>query len=517
MKPARILVGHAARAAVVALALGAAAPSEASRLIQNFGVGRFTAGTPVPCNDPGGFAHWTTPHTPWRHNTAGQGAGKAAALQAAMAAWTNVDGASHVLSYAGTTSAGFRTDSINAISWGTGQGCAGFCLALTALVLAPGQRIVESDVTFNAAFTWTTNGADFDTQAVATHELGHTLGIHHTEVTGAPPASRPTMAGAYFGVDERTLENDDRQALQCAQTRLAAAAAILWQYSNGQLATWFMLNGDLVRATYPGLVHESWQIQGTGDFDGDGRGDILWRHETGQVAIWFMAGGVKVGEGYPGGADPGLTWRIQTVADFNTDGRADILWRHAGGQLAIWFQGDIAGAAYPGIVSEDAWQVKGAGDFDGNGSADILWRHDNGQVAIWFMAGGVKVGEGYPGGQDPGLYWSIQRVGDFDGDHRADILWRAANGQLAIWFRGDIAGAAYPGYQNVPGPVDLSWQIQGVRDFNADGRGDILWRHTGGQLAIWFMDGGLFAGEANPGLVENGWQIKGLFQDQGLE
>ena len=103
------------------------------------------------------------------------------------------------------------------------------------------------------------------------------------------------------------------------------------------------------------------------------------------------------------------------------------------------------------------------------------------EQAIWRMAGGVRAGESYPGGKDTGLVWTIQNVGDFDGDGRSDILWRARDGQLAIWFRGDAAAAAYPSYRNVPGPVDLAWRIQGVRDFDADGRADILWRSDTGQ------------------------------------
>jgi hypothetical protein len=43
-----------------------------------------------------------------------------------------------------------------------------------------------------------------------------------------------------------------------------------------------------------------------------------------------------------------------------------------------------------------------------------------------------------------------------------------------------------------PSPFSLlSWQIQGVGDFNSDGKPDILWRDQGstGHIAVWFMDG----------------------------
>jgi hypothetical protein len=33
-----------------------------------------------------------------------------------------------------------------------------------------------------------------------------------------------------------------------------------------------------------------WHIEGTGDFDGDRKGDILWRNDNGQVGEWLMDG-----------------------------------------------------------------------------------------------------------------------------------------------------------------------------------------------------------------------------------
>jgi hypothetical protein len=200
----------------VAAIIVSAAPSHAFRMIQNTGVGRFSAGAAVTCTNSVGFTHWNIRSLNWFHNTANQGSGKATALQNAMNSWTNVANANHVLTYAGTSSSGFSTNGQNTLLWASGNGCTGNCLAITALVLQSGQVIVESDISFNNNVTWTTNGANFDTEAVAAHELGHALGIHHTNLTSTP---RPTMYASYFGSGGRSLHSDDIQALQCAESR----------------------------------------------------------------------------------------------------------------------------------------------------------------------------------------------------------------------------------------------------------------------------------------------------------
>lgn len=212
----RSLFRLATGALVVAGLASTAVPSHAYRMIQNTSVGRFSAGYAVACNAAGGFAHWNNKNIPWYLNTAGQGSGKSGAVSGAASAWTAVTSADHNLTYAGTTTAGFATDGRNTILWQNGNGCTGSCLAITALVLQAGQVIVESDISFNPSYSWQTNGADVDTQAVMAHEMGHALGIHHTNLTSTP---RPTMYASYFGSSGRTLEADDRAALQCAESR----------------------------------------------------------------------------------------------------------------------------------------------------------------------------------------------------------------------------------------------------------------------------------------------------------
>jgi hypothetical protein len=46
--------------------------------------------------------------------------------------------------------------------------------------------------------------------------------------------------------------------------------------------------------------------------------------------------------------------------------------------------------------------------------------------------------------------------------------------------------------------VDNSWHIDGIGDFNGDGKSDILWRNDDGRVSIWMMNGGSSIAVTNP-------------------
>ena len=59
-----------------------------------------------------------------------------------------------------------------------------------------------------------------------------------------------------------------------------------------------------------------------------------------------------------------------------------------------------------------------------------------------------------------------------------------------------------------PGSADLSWTIQGVGDFNGDGKADILWRHSSGLVYIWLLDGTSIIGSGSPSSVGSDWILQ---------
>ena len=321
--------------------------------------------------------------------------------------------------------------------------------------------------------------------------------------------------------DRRCDVSADGLVSRGGRTPLKAPARtdIVWRESNtGRLRVSLLQGAVSVGDTYPVTFAPHRRILGTGDFDGDGDHDILSRVETGQALeetfISFMQDGAVVSEHSPGFTSIGM--QVKGIADFDGDDAADILWRYDDGQLALWIhEGTAIHATLSwrnagGIVGSD-WQIQGTGDFNGDGYADIVWRHNTGLVSIWLMVGTVYTGEFYPGVQDPNLsLWTIQGIGDFDSDGRSDILWRHDDGRLAMWFQGSDLLAAYPSWSNSGAVTDSTWQVQGVSDFNADGRSDIVWRHESGQVAIWMMNGGTFTSATSPMTVDAGWTLQGL-------
>jgi len=88
-------------------------------------------------------------------------------------------------------------------------------IAITSVWYTPkGRQIVEFDMRFNTRFSWgDTNPEKMDLQNIATHELGHAVGLGDVYST---PCSAVTMYGYsdYGESQKRTLEQPDITGLQ---------------------------------------------------------------------------------------------------------------------------------------------------------------------------------------------------------------------------------------------------------------------------------------------------------------
>jgi Ca2+-binding RTX toxin-like protein len=261
---------------------------------------------------------------------------------------------------------------------------------------------------------------------------------------------------------------------------------IVLRNDDGQVTDWLgSANGALVDnssvfSLNPGT---DWHVEGTGDFNGDGLGDVLWRNDSGAVITFLGAANGSFVGNVNFNLNPGTDWHVEGTGDFNGDGRDDILWRNDIGTVVTLlgnadgsFTGNVNFQLNPGLD----WHIAGTGDFNGDGRDDILWRNDIGNVVdLLGNADGSFTGN-VNFQLNPGLDWHIEGTGDFNGDGRDDILWRNDIGNVV-----DLLGNAdgsFTGNVNFQLNPGLDWHIEGTGDFNGDGYSDILWRDDSGTL-----------------------------------
>jgi hypothetical protein len=254
------------------------------------------------------------------------------------------------------------------------------------------------------------------------------------------------------------------------------------------------------------------------DMNGDGVSDILWQNTTvGQIGFWYS-------DGTGGFTDKTInqgdtSWQIQGTGDYNGIGTDGFLWQNVvSGQVGFWYANGSGGFTYKTVDQGDPhWHIQGSGDFNGDGTTDILWTNPNsGLAGLWIgtiesIHGGRQYQYEYFNQSDP--TWQVQGVGDFNGDGRSDILWRnTASGDISIWNSNNSNGFTYQTISQ----GDQSWQVQGVDDFNGDGKADILWRNlNNGQVGLWKSNASDGFSYKTFDLNDPTWQIKGTAEFNG--
>jgi phospholipase/lecithinase/hemolysin len=147
-------------------------------------------------------------------------------------------------------------------------------------------------------------------------------------------------------------------------------------------------------------------------------------------------------------------------------------------------------------------------NFNVDRTSDIVWRNGNGDTSIWLMSltqsGGAQVLSTADYGIVPNS-WQIVGQRDFNGDGKADLLWRNTNGDTSIWL---MNGTQITSAVDL-GVIPASWSVAATGDFNGDGNGDILWRNGNGDMSIWLMKGTQVLSAVDLGVVPTSWMIMG--------
>lgn len=143
---------------------------------------------------------------------------------------------------------------------------------------------------------------------------------------------------------------------------------LLWRNRTTGLTVFWLLNGTggILSAVPLATVGGSWDIQGIGDLNGDNRPDILWRLAdggSGPNAVWLM-NGITLASAVSIVNEPVNTKQIQGTGDYDGDGRTDILWRNfADGSNEVWLMNGILRTSIVPIASLAGAQTQATSPF----------------------------------------------------------------------------------------------------------------------------------------------------------
>ena len=106
--------------------------------------------------------------------------------------------------------------------------------------------------------------------------------------------------------------------------------------------------------------------------------------------------------------------------------------------------------------------------------------------------------------------YNLLGIKDFDGDGDGDLLFQnKTSGRLAFW---QMQGLAYEKGFLAPNLDYSGWTLRGMADFDRDGDLDLIWHHSQGAVAYWKMKGMQFeAGDLiGPMADPTEWSISGI-------
>jgi len=212
-------------------------------------------------------------------------------------------------------------------------------------------------------------------------------------------------------------------------------------------------------------VRRNWDVQATGDLDGDNIGDLVWRltgatpnpNDVGVSYIWFSNGGSGPPVVRKRGGAP-LDWKIIGAADINDDRAADIVYVSPDRDVRVLMATPArtcANLSAGRLIN--SFEPIAFGDFTGNGGGDIIYRGPSGTVVVVSLDATGLV-----------LPASTANPNDPNASCTASTLVVSQIGKLSI-------------------TTDPTWRYLAGIDLNGDGIKDIIWLTQSNALVVWLM------------------------------
>ena len=240
---------------------------------------------------------------------------------------------------------------------------------------------------------------------------------------------------------------------------------LLWRHNTtSEIRIWFIEEAAIVGVAivYDGASLGSWTMKTIADVNGDGIDDLIFQHTNTKVYYWILdnAGAIS-SHGYVWGGIPTDSWEMQGSGDFDGDGTDDLLWRNTGtNEMLIWTLSNGVMSTHSSLYDSSAlspWDLKWIADLNNDGIDDLLWEmNDASSVYGWLIAGNAisSAAEIYPGDLSA---WTMEGCVDLDGDGYQNIIWR--NNSTDEIYQWDVQGTTLTGYGSIYSGSLSTWDM----------------------------------------------------------